>query len=162
MRNHLSDHIDVKRFIVVYRDPVERWMGCMAEHLSMQIEHGVAASDVLAFAQSRAWCDSFYTDMHLFSQSSYSQGVDINRSTFFWLDAGLTPVYNSIGVQAPELKLNMAGKHDRNHRGEIRRIITSAYRSDITVRNHVQDLYTSDWELFDQLYIQGRKVPLMV
>ncbi len=135
-----------KNFHVVLRDPVERWQGCMAEHLSHRIEHGATLADVEKFIKSFGWMDTCYTDMHLYSQSAYCSGVSVYDTTFYFLEHGLSQLFKNIDVPYTGTVINHRTEN-KNNRAEINDIILSIYDSD--VNDYVTALYKDDYNMME-------------
>jgi hypothetical protein len=135
-----------KTIHVVLRDPVERWQGCMAEHLSHRIEHGGSLSDIEKFIKSFRWMDPNYTDMHLYSQSAYCSGVSLYDTKFYLLEHGLSELFEDIDIPYTETVINHRAEN-KNNRSEINDIIMSIY--DSGVDEYVTSLYRDDYTMLE-------------
>lgn len=152
-RNHLWEDFEITQYHVVYRDPVARWLRCLAEHLGHLVEYGATTQETQDFLYSRAWMAPDYREMHLFSQAAYCQGVPTS-ARFYDLSQGLTPVFQAVGVDTPERCLNNL-EQDRNSRRLFFQGVSDLYQNHSDVRQHVDALTECDYLLFAYLNLQA-------
>ena len=74
------------RFIVVLRNPINRFAGSLAQHYAIRLEHNHTISDVTAAIDSLEWMDERFDDMHIWPQFSYLHGLPWNQIEFLTLD----------------------------------------------------------------------------
>ena len=133
------------QFHVVLRDPIERFKGCMAEHLSHKIQHGASLADITKFIQSRRWMARHYVDMHLFSQTTYCDGVNLANTHWHRLEAGLDTLYDDLALPRPS-KLN-SGIEAVNNRNVLRDVMNNIWDTELT--DYIADLYADDYTLMN-------------
>ena len=85
------------RFIVVLRNPIERFAGSLAQHYVIQLEHGGTVANINNQIDSLEWISETWDDMHIWPQFTYLHGIPWHRCGFMTM-AELTKLPELVGI----------------------------------------------------------------
>lgn len=159
--NDVDKHRAPKKFIVVLRDPVERWCSGIVEYLvnsGMFIE-GEESSFTL---KNRETLDLIFGyaifDRHTCPQVDYLHGIDTDQCVFFKLDKDFENTMKRFAEK--ELKVptkdviirkDMYNTSERNSHKELRDIINFEIENNPRYKKQIKDHFADDIILFNSV-----------
>lgn len=141
-RQHWSGE---KETHVIFRDPLQKLYGSLAEITSHGIERGATLEEALDKIHTRFWEHPDFYDVHTESQVAYVHGITATH--IHWLENGVSPVLAAIGYPGePELKYNSSLEENRNSRTRLREEIVKCVDVE-----WVYHKYENDYKVFADL-----------
>ena len=135
------------KFIVVLRNPIERFTGSLAQHYMIQLEHGATMADVNASIDSLKWCNDSFDDMHIWPQFTYLHGLPWYRCEFITM-ADLSDIPGRVGISDNIQNWNITEDDDAKYATKKR--IQAIIDSHPEVSDHLTEYYQTDTDLITQ------------
>ncbi|MCP4832507.1 MAG: hypothetical protein GY886_09875 [Gammaproteobacteria bacterium] len=143
------------KFIVVLRNPIERFCGSLAQHYVIRLEHGSTLSDINHDIDSLQWMHSKFDDMHIWPQFSFLHGLPVNNIKFLDLST-IHQLPEILAMDSVIGSWNVSDDNDnqRATKQRIRAIIESNQK----VKSNLEEYYHSDIEIMKTLrkYLPNR------
>lgn len=144
----LKDHSEPNdSFIVVLRNPVERFAGSLAQHFVIRLEHGHTLSEIHADIDTLSWCDGYFDDMHIWPQFTYLHGVNTKNTTFLEIDQ-LAEIPDMVGITDDIERWNVSDDNEALKVTKAR--VKAIIQSNPEAQEHIAEYYKSDYELIEQ------------
>lgn len=134
-------------YIVVLRNPVERFAGSLAQHYVIRLEHGHTLSQIHADIDSLTWCDAYFDDMHIWPQFSYLHGINTKNTRFLEVDQ-LSEIPDMVGITDDIARWNVSDDNEALKVTKAR--VKAIIQSNPEAQEHIAEYYKSDYELIEQ------------
>ena len=134
------------RFVVVLRNPIERFAGSLAQHYVIQLEHGGTVAEINNKIDSLQWCDDYFDDMHLWPQFTYLHGIPWHRCGFITMSE-LHRLPDLLGIDGNIENWNITEDDDTKYATKKR--IQAIIDTNPDVSKHLQTYYESDYEFIN-------------
>lgn len=142
-------------FIVVLRNPLERFYGSLAQHYVIRLEHSSTLSDINRDIDRLQWMDSKFDDMHIWPQFSFLHGLPVNNIKFLDLST-INQLPEILAMDSVMESWNVSDDNDnqRATKQRIRAIIESNHE----VKSYLEEYYCTDIEIMKTLrgYLPNR------
>ena len=135
------------RFVVVLRNPIERFAGSLAQHYVIQLEHGVSVSTINSKIDSLQWCDDTFDDMHIWPQFTYLHGLPWYQCEFITMD-DLPDIPNILGIDGNIENWNITEDDDTKYATKKR--IQAIIDTNPDVSEHLSEYYRTDFDFINQ------------
>ena len=135
------------RFVIVLRNPLERFAGSLAQHYVIQLEHGGTVSEINAKIDSLQWCDDYFDDMHLWPQFTYLHGLPWNQCEFITMN-DLPDLPGILGINDTIQNWNITEDDDTKYATKKR--IQAIIDSHPDVSDHLGKYYQSDYDMIEK------------
>ena len=135
------------RFIVVLRNPIERFAGSLAQHFMIRLEHGSSMAEVNTEIDSLEWIDDRFDDMHIWPQFTYLHGLPWFQCEFITMD-DLPDLPDMINIDADIQNWNITEDDDTKYATKKR--IQAIIDTNPDVSKHLQTYYQSDYDMITQ------------
>ena len=135
------------KFIVILRNPLERFAGSLAQHYVIQLEHGGSVADMNKKIDSLQWCDDWFDDMHIWPQFTYLHGLPWFQCEFITM-SDLDRLPELLGIDAEIQNWNITEDDDTKYATKKR--IQAMIDSHPDVSEHLQTYYQSDYDFIKQ------------
>ena len=135
------------RFIVVLRNPIERFAGSLAQHYVIRLEHGKSLADINASIDSLEWIEDRFDDMHIWPQFTYLHGLPWYRCEFITM-ADLPDLPGMVGIDADIQNWNITEDDDTKYATKKR--IQAIIDSHPEVSEHLAEYYQTDYDMINQ------------
>lgn len=142
------------QYLVILRDPTQRWFSGVAEFLvsGLRIADRQELETFLSNTYVKRWIfETVHLDNHTMPQSYYIQGLPVNQTVFFYQDS---TVLERI---ADKLNYNSAFKIERNStaQNDLKQTVVDwlkqCVESDSTLQKKIDVAFWSDHCLFDNV-----------
>mgnify|MGYP000010911170 len=134
------------KFIVVLRNPVERFCGSLAQHYVNGLEHGKSLAEINAKIDSLEWITDKFDDMHIWPQFTYLHGIPWNQCVFLTMDA-LPTLSGMVDISADIENWNITKDNDTKYATKKR--IQTIIKTNPKVSNHVSEYYETDYDMIN-------------
>ncbi len=134
------------RFIVVLRNPIERFAGSLAQYYAIRLEHQASLKDINYAIDSQEWVSESFDDMHIWPQFTYLHGIPWHRCGFMTM-AELTKLPDLVGI-ADNIE-NWNTTSDSEAKQAMKRRIEAIITTNPDVKKHITEYYQSDSEMID-------------
>jgi hypothetical protein len=135
------------RFIVVLRNPIERFAGSLAQHYVIRLEHGTSVAEMNECIDSLEWISDRFDDMHLWPQFTYLHGLPWYQCEFITMDQ-LTEIPGMVGISDDIQNWNITEDDDTKYATKKR--IQAIIDSHPDVSEHLQTYYQTDYDFITQ------------
>lgn len=135
------------RFLVVLRNPIERFAGSLAQHYVIRLEHGTSVADMNQSIDSLEWLDDSYDDMHIWPQFTYLHGLPWYQCEFMSMD-NITDIPGMVGISDDIENWNITEDDDTKYATKKR--IQAIISSNPKVSEHLAEYYQSDYDFINQ------------
>jgi len=132
------------RFIVILRDPIERFCGSLAQYYAIGLEHQTSLQEINSAIDSMEWASERFDDMHLWPQFTYLHGLPWHRCEFISLDK-LPELPHSVGIDADIPEWNITS--DNEAKQGIKRRIEAIITTNPDIKKHITEYYHTDTQL---------------
>lgn len=144
----IKDHLEPNdRYIVILRNPVERFAGSLAQHFVIRLEHGHTLPQIHADIDSLSWCDGYFDDMHIWPQFTFLHGINTKNTTFLEINQ-LTQIPEIVGITDKIGEWNVSDDNEALKVTKAR--IKAIIHSNPKAQEHIAEYYKSDSELMEQ------------
>lgn len=131
------------RFIVVLRNPIERFAGSLSQHYVIRLEHGATLQEINHDIDSLEWISDRFDDMHLWPQFTYLHGLPWYQCEFITM-ADLSNIPGMVGITDDIQNWNITEDDDTKYATKKR--IQAIIDSHPDVSEHLQTYYQSDYD----------------
>lgn len=137
------------KFIVVVRNPWERFCGSLAQYYIIRLEHGSTLAEINQDIDKLLWMDSKFDDVHIWPQFSFLHGLPLNQIKFLNLET-ITELPDILGISSAMESWNVSDDNDnqRATKQRIRAIIESNQK----VKSYLEEYYHTDTEIMKTLW----------
>ena len=137
------------KFIVVVRNPWERFCGSLAQYYVIRLEHGSTLAEINQDIDKLLWMDSKFDDVHIWPQFSFLHGLPLNQIKFLNLET-ITELPDILGISSAIESWNVSDDNDnqRATKQRIRAIIESNQK----VKSYLEEYYHTDTEIMKTLW----------
>lgn len=135
------------RFIVVLRNPIERFAGSLAQHYVIRLEHGTSVADMNLSIDSLEWCDDYFDDMHIWPQFTFLHGIPWQQCEFVTM-SDLPDIPGKVGISDDIQNWNITEDDDTKYATKKR--IQAIIDSHPEVSKHLSEYYKADTDLITQ------------
>ena len=137
------------KFIVVVRNPWERFCGSLAQYYVIRLEHGSTLAEINQDIDKLLWMDSKFDDVHIWPQFSFLHGLPLNQIKFLNLQT-ITELPDILGISSAMESWNVSDDNDnqRATKQRIRAIIESNQK----VKSYLEEYYHTDIEIMKTLW----------
>ena len=135
------------RFIVVLRNPIERFAGSLAQHYVIRLEHGTSVADMNNSIDSLEWLDPGWDDMHIWPQFSYLHGLPWYQCEFITM-ADLPDIPGMVGISDNIEHWNITEDDDTKYATKKR--IQAIISSNPKVSENLAEYYQTDYDMINQ------------
>lgn len=137
------------KFIVVVRNPWERFCGSLAQYYVIRLEHGSTLAEINQDIDKLLWMDSKFDDVHIWPQFSFLHGLPLNQIKFLNLET-ITELPDILGISSAMESWNVSDDNDnqRATKQRIRAIIESNQK----VKSYLEEYYHTDIEIMKTLW----------
>ncbi len=129
------------RFIVVLRNPIERFAGSLAQHYVIRLEHGETLQDMNHSIDSLEWIDTRFDDMHIWPQFTFLHGIPWYQCEFITMD-NLTEIPAMVGISDDIQNWNITEDDDTKYATKKR--IQAIIDTNPDVSKHLAEYYQAD------------------
>ena len=136
------------QFFVVFRNPLERFYGSLAQHYVIQLEHGATLSDINLKIDNLEFMADKFDDMHIWPQFSYLHGLPVTNTEFYDL-ATIDQIPNKLNIDSEIGAWNVSDDNDEQRATKQR--IRAVTESNSAVKEHVMAYYATDFKLMEKL-----------
>lgn len=134
-------------FIVVLRNPIERFAGSLAQHYVIKLEHGGTLREINERIDSLQWLDGYFDDMHIWPQFTYLHGLPWYQCEFITM-ADLPDIPGMVGIDDDIQNWNITEDDDTKYATKKR--IQAIIDSNPDVSDHLSEYYRTDYDLINQ------------
>ena len=131
------------RFIVVLRNPIERFAGSLAQYYVIRLEHGHTVAQINASIDSLEWISESFDDMHLWPQFTYLHGLPWYQCEFITMSE-LSNIPGMVGISDDIQNWNITEDDDTKYATKKR--IQAIIDSHSDVSEHLQTYYQTDYD----------------
>ena len=135
------------RFMVVLRNPIERFAGSLAQHYVIRLEHGDNLSEINAEIDSLNWMTEYFDDMHIWPQFTYLHGLPWYQCEFVTM-SDLPDIPGRVGIADNIENWNITEDDDTKYATKKR--IQAIISSHPDVSDHLDQYYKTDYEMIAQ------------
>ncbi len=135
------------KFIVVLRNPVERFAGSLAQHYVIGLEHGETLQEINHRIDSLEWMSDTWDDMHIWPQFTYLHGIPWYRAEFMTM-SDLPDLPARVGITDNIENWNITEDDDTKYATKKR--IQAIISSHPEVSEHLATYYKTDYEMIKQ------------
>ena len=132
------------RFIVILRNPMERFCGSLAQFYSIRLEHQASLQDINYAIDSLEWVSESFDDMHIWPQFTYLHGIPIHRCEFMTM-ADITKLPDLVGI-ADNIE-NWNTTSDSEAKQAMKRRIETIITTNPDVKKHITEYYHTDSDM---------------
>ena len=135
------------RFIVVLRNPTERFAGSLAQNYVIRLEHGESLRDINTSIDSLEWISDDFDDMHIWPQFTYLHGIPWQQCEFMTMNQ-LSDIPGRVEITDDIETWNITSDNDTKYatKKRIQAIITT--NPDVT--EHLSKYYHTDSEMIQK------------
>lgn len=134
-------------FIVVLRNPIDRFAGSLAQHYVIRLEHGATVPDINMSIDSLEWIDQKFDDMHIWPQFTYLHGLPWFQCEFITM-SDLPKIPDMVGIADNIENWNITEDDDTKYATKKR--IQAIIDSHPDVSEHLAEYYETDYDLINQ------------
>ncbi len=134
-------------FIVVLRNPIERFAGSLAQYYVIRLEHGETLQDMNQSIDSLEWISNSFDDMHLWPQFTYLHGLPWYKCRFISMNE-LSDIPEMVGISDNIENWNITEDDDTKYATKKR--IQAIIDTHSDVKKHLTEYYQTDYELIEQ------------
>jgi len=135
------------RFIVVLRNPIERFAGSLAQHYVIRLEHGTTLAQMNESIDSLEWISDSFDDMHIWPQFSYLHGLPWYQCEFITM-ADLPDIPGMVGISDDIENWNITSDNDTKYATKKR--IQAIIDTNPDVSEHLAEYYQTDYDFINQ------------
>ena len=135
------------RFIVVLRNPIERFAGSLAQHYVIRLEHGTSVASMNESIDSLEWISDTFDDMHIWPQFTYLHGLPWYQCEFITM-SDLPDIPGMVGISDDIENWNITEDDDTKYATKKR--IQAIIDSHPDVSEHLAEYYKTDYDLINQ------------
>jgi len=136
------------QYIVVLRNPIDRFCGSLAQHYVIRLEHGSTLAEIHSEIDSLAWCEDLFDDMHIWPQFTYLHGIPLANTTWFTLE-NIHELPDHLGIT---LEIGQWNASDDNETlGVTKKRIRTILDTNPNVKSHVESYYEKDIEMITNI-----------
>jgi hypothetical protein len=132
------------RFIVVLRNPIERFAGSLAQHYVIRLEHHETLRGMNHSIDSLEWITDSFDDMHIWPQFTYLHGIPWYRCQFITM-SDLTDLPGTVGIADNIQNWNITEDDDAKYATKKR--IQAIIDTHPEVKKHLTEYYKTDTQL---------------
>ncbi len=132
------------RFIVVLRNPVERFAGSLAQNYVIRLEHKTTLQDINYAIDSLEWISERFDDMHIWPQFTYLHGIPWYQCEFITMD-NLTDIPSMVGISDDIQNWNITEDDDTKYATKKR--IQAIIDTNPDVSKHLAEYYRADTDM---------------
>ena len=132
------------RFIVVLRNPIERFAGSLAQHYVIRLEHGHSVADINQSIDSLEWLSDSWDDMHIWPQFTYLHGLPWYQCEFVTM-SDLQDIPDMVGIADNIENWNIT--EDDNTKYATKKRIQAIINSHPDVSDHLAKYYETDYNM---------------
>lgn len=143
------------RFIVLLRNPVNRFAGSLAQHYAIRLEHGWSLSAIMESIDSLEWMSDTFDDMHIWPQFTYLHGLPWDQCEFMTLD-NITELSDRLSISDQVAEWNITEKDEQ--KSNIKKRIQTHITTNTDVEFHLRKYYHNDVMLLEKALGMG-KIP---
>lgn len=159
--NYLQGFVPTKEYLVILRDPTERWVSGMTEYLvgkysslgRENIANG-AEGEILQLLKYQSFqnliFDTVIFDSHTLPQCVYIQHLPINKLKFFeFNETVVSRIADYLNVKYLSESINQT--NGDTIKTEVANILTEIIKSDVKRQQKIDSRYMCDHKLFDNI-----------
>jgi len=135
------------RFIVVLRNPIDRFAGSLAQHYVIRLEHGTTVAEMNESIDSLEWMSDYFDDMHIWPQFTYLHGLPWLQCEFITMSE-LTEIPAMVGIADDIENWNIT--EDDSTKYATKKRIQALIDSRPKVSEHLAEYYKTDYDLINQ------------
>ena len=135
------------RFIVVLRNPIERFAGSLAQHYVIRLEHGTSVADMNLSIDSLEWITDTFDDMHIWPQFTFLHGIPWQQCEFVTM-SDLKDIPGKVGITDDIQNWNITEDDDTKYATKKR--IQAIIDTNPDVSKHLMEYYQTDTDLITQ------------
>ena len=132
------------RYIVVLRNPIERFAGSLAQHYVIRLEHGTSVATMNESIDSLEWISDTFDDMHIWPQFTYLHGLPWYQCEFVTM-ADLPDIPGMVGISDNIENWNITEDDDTKYATKKR--IQAIIDSHPKVSEHIAKYYETDYDM---------------
>jgi hypothetical protein len=143
------------KFIVVLRNPWERFYGSLAQYYVIRLEHGSSLSEINQDIDKLLWMDPKFDDVHVWPQFSFLHGLPISQIKFMNLET-ITELPDILGISSAMESWNVSNDNDNQRATKMR--IRAIAESNHNVKAHLDNYYRTDTDIMKNIlgYLPNR------
>ena len=143
------------KFIVVLRNPWERFYGSLAQYYVIRLEHGSTLTEINNDIDNLLWMDPKFDDVHVWPQFSFLHGLPISQIKFMNLET-ITELPDILGISSAMESWNVSNDNDNQRATKMR--IRAIAESNHTVKAHLDNYYRTDTDIMKNIlgYLPNR------
>jgi hypothetical protein len=160
---HLGMHMDIDNYIVILRDPIERWITGIAQHITSNVlgenfgsTHYLEQNNELV---NRLIFDQVVFDDHTEQQSWFLEPFDLKDAVFFYCDANLNRNLDSYFANRFQLMnkpyVNTSASQFDNS-NLVKHFKTLVYNNK-TYYNRIKSYFLRDYDLINSVNFYGTR-----
>lgn len=135
------------RFIVVLRNPAERFTGSLAQHFANSLEHGKSLPEINSEIDALDWANRSFDDMHIWPQFTYLHGIPWQQCEFVTMDQ-LSDIPGMVDITDDIQNWNITS--DNEAKQAIKRRLQTIITTNPDVNKHVSEYYHTDSEMINR------------
>ena len=134
------------RFLVVLRNPIDRFAGSLAQHYVIRLEHGWSLPQINQAIDNLEWMGD-WDDMHIWPQFTYLHGLPWFQCEFLTM-ADLPDIPGMVGINDDIQNWNITEDDDTKYATKKR--IQAIIDSNPKVSEHLAEYYQTDHDMINQ------------
>lgn len=135
------------KFIIVLRNPLERFAGSLAQYYMISLEYGQTLQEINHRIDSLEWMSDTWDDMHVWPQFTYLHGIPWQQCDFITMN-DLPDLPGMIGIDADIQNWNITEDDEAKYATKKR--IQAIIDSHPDVSKHLKEYYQTDTDLITQ------------
>lgn len=132
------------RFIVVLRNPIERFCGSLAQYYMIRMELQQNLQTINSDIDSLEWMSDRFDDMHIWPQFTFLHGLPTHRCEFITM-ADLTDIPSKVELTDDIETWNITSDNEAKH--TFKRRIETIITTNPDVKKHITEYYHTDSEM---------------
>ena len=132
------------KFIVILRNPWDRFAGSLAQNYVIRLEHGATLQEINHDIDSLEWLDDQYDDMHIWPQFTYLHGIPWQQCEFVTMDQ-LSDIPDRVGISDDIGNWNITSDNDTKYATKKR--IEAIITTNPDVQKHMSEYYHTDTDM---------------
>lgn len=134
-------------FIVVLRNPIDRFAGSLAQHYVIRLEHGTTVAEMNESIDSLEWVSDYFDDMHIWPQFTYLHGLPWYQCEFITMSE-LTEIPGMVGISDEIENWNITEDDETKYATKKR--IQAIIDTNPKVSEHLAEYYQTDYDMINQ------------
>ena len=135
------------KFVVVLRNPIERFAGSLAQHYVIRLEHGTTVAEMNESIDSLEWASDYFDDMHIWPQFTYLHGLPWYQCEFITMSE-LTEIPGMVGISDEIENWNITEDDETKYATKKR--IQAIIDTNPKVSEHLAEYYQTDYDMINQ------------